>query len=111
MLIVGTDDSLHEMVADDISLVEVNERKALNILQDVDRFEQAAAPRIGQINLRNIASDHSFGVETQTSHEHFHLLGSCILGFVEDHERIVQGASAHERNGGNLDDTFFQIAI
>src|SRR5262249_42553898 len=47
----------------------------------------------------------------QTSHEHLHLLGSRVLGLVENHKRVIESASAHECDGRDLDDVFLQIAV
>src|SRR5579862_5453775 len=73
MLIVGADYPLNQVVANHIALIEVNKSKTLNVLQDVDGFEQAAAPRVGQIDLGNVAGNDSLGIEAQAGHEHLHL--------------------------------------
>src|SRR5947209_16480737 len=43
------------------------------VFQNISSFEKTAAPRIGQINLRNVAGNDGFGIETQTGDKHFHL--------------------------------------
>ena len=47
-LVVGTDNSLHELMPHYVGLIKVSENHALSCLQDVDGFEQAAAPCIRQ---------------------------------------------------------------
>ena len=86
MLIVGADDALHQVVPHHVAFVKVDEREPFDVLQNVHSFQQAAAPRTGQVNLRDIARDHRLGVESEAGDEHFHLLRGRILGLVEDHE-------------------------
>src|SRR5208282_3384305 len=90
---------------------EMNEGQAFDSIQNVDRFQQAAAAGVGQVDLRNVSGDDGFGIKSETGDEHFHLLGSGVLCLVENHEGIVQGASAHESDGRDLDDIFLEIAI
>src|SRR5204863_3541934 len=93
------------------SLIEVHESQSLYVLQDVNGLEQSAAPRIWQIDLRYVSRNYRLRVESQTRHKHFHLLRSGVLGFIQNHKRIVQSTPPHEGNGSNLDDILFQIAI
>src|SRR5205814_10499492 len=111
MLIIGTYNSLDEVVPHDVSLIEVHKGQSLYMLQDVNSLEQSAAPRIGQIDLRHVSRNYRLRVESQTRHKHFHLLRGGVLGFIQNHKRIVQSTPPHEGNGSNLDDILFQIAI
>src|SRR6202795_2551376 len=94
-----------------VALVEVHEREAVYTLQNIDRFDQAAAAGGGQVDLRDVAGDYRLGIKSQAGDEHLHLLGGGVLRFVQDDERIVQRAPAHEGDGRDLDDIFFEIAL
>src|SRR3982074_3021006 len=109
MLVVGADDSLYEMVTPPVAFVEVHECQSVYALQNIDRFDQTAAAGGGQIDLRDVAGDHRLGIKSQAGDEHLHLLGGGVLRLVQDDERIVQGAPAHEGDGCDLDDIFFEI--
>jgi len=104
VFIVGANDALHQVMTDHVAFVEMNERQPVHALQNLGRFDEAAAAGGGQVDLRDVAGDHSFRTKAEASHEHLHLLGSGVLGLVEDDEGIVEGASAHEGDGRNLDD-------
>src|SRR5262245_35878836 len=96
---------------DHISLVEIRERKTLNVLEHIHSFQQATAAGVGEIDLRDVSRDYSLRVKTKSGHEHLHLLGSCVLRFVKNDKRIIQSTPAHERDGCNLDDVLFQITV
>jgi len=89
VLVVGADNALHQVMPHYIGFVEVNEGQAFDALQYIDRFQQAAAPRVRQIDLCDVSGDHRFGVESEAGDEHLHLFRSGVLRFVEDHKRIV----------------------
>ena len=78
-----------------VALVEIDNRDPRNVLQRLQRFDHAGAFVGGQVNLRHVASDDAFGMRTDAREQHEHLLGGCVLGFIENHERVVQGAAAH----------------
>ena len=94
-----------------VRFIELDKRQALHILEHIHSFEQAAAASIGQVDLGDVPRNHSLRIEPKPRDKHFHLLRCRVLGFIENHERIVQGTSAHERDGSNFDDVLFQIAI
>src|SRR5579864_2207476 len=99
VLVVSTDNALHQMMAHHVGFVKIHETQTLDVLQHIHRFQQSAAPGAGQIDLRNVASDDRLRIESQPRNEHFHLLGGRVLRFIQDHEGIVQCTAAHERNG------------
>ena len=111
VLFVSVDDALHQMVPHHIALIEVHKRNPIHVAQNIRRFHQPAAPRVGQIDLGDVAGHHALGVESHAGDEHLHLLAGGVLRFVEDDERIVQGAPAHEGDGRDLDHIFLQIAV
>ena len=56
-----------------------------------------------QIDLRHVAGDHGLRAEAEPRQEHAHLLARRVLRLVQDHERVVQRAAAHERERRDLD--------
>ena len=63
----------------------------------------------GQVDLRDVARDDHPRPEAQARQEHLHLLGARVLGLVEDHERVVQRAPAHERERRDLDHAALEV--
>src|SRR5688572_7278763 len=94
--IVCLHDLLHELVSDDVAVVEVDEADALDVLDDRKRLDEPRLPRMRKIDLRDVAGDDRLRPEAQTGQEHLHLLGGRVLRLVEDDERVVEGAAAHE---------------
>src|SRR6266851_863854 len=86
VLVIGANNALHQVMSHHIGFVEVNERQAFHALQYVNRFQQTAAPRVGQIDLRDVSGNHRFGVESEAGNEHLHLFGSGVLRFVENYK-------------------------
>src|SRR5208282_2745237 len=111
VFVVGADDSLHQVMADYVAFIKVHEGQAVYTFQNFGRFDQAAAAGGGQVDLRYVAGDHCLGTESQSGDEHLHLFRGRVLGFVEDDEGVVQGASAHEGYGRDLDDIFFEVTF
>ena len=96
---------------DHVRFIEVHKGKTVYALQHIRSLEQAAAPGVRQIDLRNVTRDHRFRIKSQPRDKHLHLFRSCILRFIQDHERIIQRAPAHEGDRRDLDHIFLQIAI
>src|SRR5260370_16247232 len=97
-------------MAYDVALVEVYKGNAVHTFEHVHDLKQAAAPGVGQINLRDVAGDDALGVESHAGDKHLHLLRSRVLRLIEDDERIVERTAAHQGNGPNLNHVLFQIA-
>ena len=102
--VVGLDDLLHQLVADDVRVVEVDEADALDVLHDL------AAPRPGPTRCgfgRSICVmspvTTAFEPKPEPRQEHLHLLRRGVLRLVEDDERVVQRAPAHEGDRRHLD--------
>src|SRR5512134_3709182 len=57
VLFVRLHDLLHERVPHDVLLVEVDERDALDVADDLHRFDQAGRASRGQIDLRHVPGD------------------------------------------------------
>ena len=91
-------------MADDVPAAQAADGEALHVLQDFERFEQTRALVPRQVDLRAVAGDDAFRFVAQPRLEHEHLLGRRVLGFVEDDKRLVEGASPHVGQRGDLDD-------
>ena len=72
-------------------------------LDDLQRLDQARRFGLRQIDLRDVAGDDRLRSEPEARQEHLHLLGRGVLRFVEDDERVVQRAAAHEGDRRDLD--------
>ena len=53
----------------------------------------------------------AFDPKPEARQEHLHLLGRRVLRLVEDHERVVQRAAAHERDRRDLDHAALEQAL
>src|SRR5712671_1327239 len=100
--LVRLDDLLHQLVAHDVAIVEMDERDAVDRADDLHRLDEPRGAPLGQVDLRDIAGDHGFRAEAEARQEHLHLLGRRVLGLVQDDERVVQRPAAHERDGRDL---------
>ena len=109
--LVGSHDALDEGVADDVALLEVAEVDALDAVEDVDGVQQSGLARVGQVDLGDVAGDDGLGAVAHAGKEHLHLLDGGVLGLVHDDEGVVEGASAHEGQGGDLDDVALEELV
>ena len=64
--LVGTDDVLHQLVADDILFIETDGGDIVNTAQHADNVRKAGAFALRQVDLGDIAGDDDLGIETQT---------------------------------------------
>ena len=56
-----------------------------------------------QVDLGDVAGDDHLRAEAEPGQEHLHLLGRRVLRLVEDDERVVERAAAHEGERRDLD--------
>ena len=63
-----------------------------------------------QVDLRDVAGDHGARVHAHAGEEHLHLPHGRVLRLVEDHERVVERAPAHERERRDLDHAELDVA-
>ena len=66
---------------------------------------------LGQVDLAHIAGHHRAGAKADPGQKHLHLLWRCVLGLVQNHKRIVQGAPSHERQGRDLQRLAFKRLV
>jgi hypothetical protein len=79
--VVGADDALDEVVADDVDVFKVAEANAFDAVEDVEGFEEAGFLGVGQVGLGEVAGDDGLGVGAETGDEHLHLFHRRVLGF------------------------------
>src|SRR2546430_2206500 len=104
--LVGVDDVLHDLVADDVGRPELDERDAVDAFEDVTDDEEAGSPApFGEVDLGDVTGNDDVRAEPESGQEHLHLLGGRVLRLVEDDERVVEGAAPHEGERRDLDDT------
>jgi hypothetical protein len=92
-------------VAHDVALVEEHEPDPLDVGEELLRLAQSGGLPLRQIHLRDVAGDDRARAESDAGQEHLHLLGGRVLRLVEDDERVVQRAAAHEGDRRDLDDS------
>src|SRR5687767_13649052 len=101
--LVGIDDALNQGMTHYVFGIEIGKRDAADVFQHIFGLDQAALLAAREIDLGYVAIDDGLAAEPDARQEHLHLLGRRILRFIEDHERVIERASAHEREGGDLD--------
>src|SRR5688500_16518231 len=57
--VIGLDDLLHQLVPDDVLVVEVDDADAVDFADDLERLDQPRQLRVRQIDLRDIAGHDS----------------------------------------------------
>ena len=95
-------------MADHIGGREPADGDAFDPFQHLGRFAEAAHHPWGQVHLGGIASHHHAGVFAQPGEQHAHLAGGCVLGLIEDHKGIGQGATAHVGQGRHFDNPLLE---
>src|SRR5690349_6406966 len=93
---------------DHVQLRKIRKSDALDVLKYLTRVNQARYLSSWQVDLRHIARYHRLAVKAEPGEEHFHLLDRGVLRLVQDYERVVQGATAHESQRSNLDRPLLQ---
>ena len=83
--------------------LNLHERNSRRVAEHDARFLQSRQLAAGQIDLRDVAGDHGLRVVAEPRQEHLHLLGGRVLRLVEDDERVVERAPAHERERRDFD--------
>src|SRR5919108_2327115 len=96
VLAVGGDDPLNELVSHHVLAAESYERDVGDLDEDLPDHHQPRALVARQVDLGDVASHHHPGAEAEPGQEHLHLLGTRVLGLVEDHERVINRAASHK---------------
>src|SRR6476661_8094205 len=100
---ISVDDVSDQPVTDHIGAGQLREVHVFHTVEDVLDDPQPGHLTDRQVDLRNVPGDHDLGTETQPGEEHLHLLRSGVLRLVEDDEGIIEGATAHVGQRGDLD--------
>src|SRR5436190_20340770 len=111
MLLVRLDDPLHELVADDVLVAELDERNAVDRGEDLAHLDQPGCLLPRQVDLRHVAGHDHLRAEAEPGQKHLHLLGRGVLRLVEDDEAVVERAPAHERERSHLDRAAFHGGV
>src|ERR1019366_6968245 len=99
-----------DAVAYDVALVEAHDFHALDVRENAVCFLEARDLPRREVDLRHVARDDGLAAEPEAREEHLHLLGRRVLGLVQDDERVVERAAAHEGKRRNLDDVSLEHA-
>ena len=102
MPLVRLDDLRHQRVADDVGLVEVDERDAVDSAEHILHRDEPRDSLL-KIDLSDVPGDDGLRVEAEPREEHLHLRRRRVLRLVEEHEAVVERAAAHERQRRHLD--------
>src|SRR5262249_20509117 len=102
VLIVSLGDHLHQLMADDVALVEVDERDSLDAADDALSFHEARPAPRRQVDLRHVAGDHGLRTEADARQKHLHLLGGRVLRLVENDERIPKRIVSQDEIIGDI---------
>ena len=100
-LVVGLDNTLHELVAYDVLLVELHAADAFDIFQYPHRLDEARGGGGRQVDLCDVARDDHLRVHAQAGQEHLDLVRRRVLRLVEDNDGVVECPSAHEGERGD----------
>src|SRR6202166_4695627 len=110
-LLVSADDLLHQIVAHDVLFAELDGANAIDLAADFEGFHEARLLSGRQVDLCDVTGDDRLGIKTQARQKHLHLLAGGILRLIENHERIVQRASTHKCQRGDLDNALLQKSL
>ena len=81
---------------------------AVNAFEHLLRIDQTTLLTFGQVDLADVTRDHRLGAKAQPGQKHFHLFRCGVLCFIQDDEGVVQCATSHEGQGGNLQGLAFE---
>src|SRR5215472_13964501 len=86
ILLVGPDDLLNEVMADNVLFSKLDHADPWNTSADIQRLEKPRPFAGWQIDLRHVSRDHRLGIESQARQKHLHLFAGGVLGFIQNHE-------------------------
>ena len=88
----------------DVPVIKPHEFHAVDPHEDAIGLLETGDLSLRQVDLCDVARDDGAAAEPEAREKHLHLLGRRVLGLVEDHERVVERAAAHEGKRRDLDD-------
>ena len=88
--VVGGDDPLDELVANDVVGAETDEADVLDPGKDVADHHQPRPLVARKVDLGDVAGHDHPRAKPQPRQEHLHLLGARVLRLIEDHEGVVK---------------------
>lgn len=94
--VVGIHNARHHGVAYHVDAGKAVDGDAIDTLEHALGINESAHRTLGQVNLADVAGDYSLGAKANAGEKHLHLLGRCVLCFVQNDERIVQCPPTHE---------------
>src|SRR6267154_2468931 len=94
-----------------VPFTEMNKRNSRDASDHFERLNQSGTLPAGQVNLRNISSDHGLGIEPQAGEKHLHLFAGGVLRFIQNHEGVVERAASHEGQRSNFNDSLFEESL
>ncbi len=83
--------------------IEESEADAVHLCQHVRDLAQTGYLVARQVHLGHVTGNHGCGTKADSGEKHFHLFLGGVLGFIQNHESLVQGATAHIGQGGYFD--------
>src|SRR5262249_3647090 len=102
VLIVSLDDHLHQLMADDVALVEEDERDSFDAADDALRFHQARLATRRQVDLRHVAGDYGLRPEADARQKHLHLFRGRVLRLVENNKRVPKRIVSQDEIIGDI---------
>src|SRR5215831_17350833 len=90
------------------ALGKVGEGDPFDVAQNLTGVDEARGATGRQVHLSDVPGNHRLAVEAQPGEEHLHLLDGGVLGLVENDERVVERAAAHEGKRRHLDRALIQ---
>ena len=98
-------------MAHHVFFVKAHRLDVVHVLEDPDSLDKTGLLALGQVDLRDVARHHHFGIESQARQEHLHLFRRRVLRLVENDEAVVERAAAHVRQRRDLDAAAFLLLL
>ena len=79
------------------------------VLLLLEGVNQPGVGTLGQVDLAHVSGNDEFGTGAHAGEEHFQLVACGVLCLVKDDKGVVERASPHVGEGGDLYDVRFQV--
>ncbi len=96
---------------DNVVFGQKNDGDVLEVVETMDRVDQAALQVAGQIDLRDVAGDDDLRAVAHAREEHLHLSDRRVLPFVENDDGMIQRTATHEGERRDFDDVGVEVAL